>query len=76
MDDTNAGIDYSTVETKYRKYRGKKTLDQCKEGHRHKMLRNKIKDVLGEPPGFSYQTINFDELNKNLDIFLTYFTQE
>ena len=28
------------------------------------MLRSEIKDALGEPPGFSCQTINFDKLNK------------
>ena len=76
MDDADARTDYSTAETKYRNYRGKQILDQPKEDHRHAMLQNKIKDALGEPPGFSHQTINFDELNKDLDIFLTYLTQE
>ena len=38
MDDADAGNIYSIAETKYRKYRGKKTLDQRKEDHRYNML--------------------------------------
>ena len=78
MDDVDADIDYSTVKAGHRKYKrhGNKNLEQRKIEYREKMLRLEIKDALGEPPKSKRPTINFAEFCRNLEIFLTYITDE
>ena len=75
LDDVAAEIEYSIVENRHRRYKGKKTLEQRKVDFRARTLREEIKDALGVPPGNNRRTINFDELNKDHDIFLKYLTE-
>ena len=75
LDDINTCIDYSGVEKQYR--RGKKSLDERKEDHRIELLREEISDAIGEPGTTpSRRTIDFNALNKNINVFIEYLTNE
>ncbi len=78
LTDINTAVDYSDVINKYRKYRrngGKKTLEERKEECRIKLLRDHIAHTLNtpglQPRG---QTVNFDALENNVDVFVNYLT--
>lgn len=79
LDDLVAEIDYSGVESQFRKYRkngGEKSLDQRKEDFKTKLIRGAIGDRLGvpglQPTG---ATICFDALEESPDLFIKYLTE-
>jgi hypothetical protein len=52
MDDVVANIDYSSIISKYDKYRkngGKKSLEERKKEYKICLLRDEVKDALGAP---------------------------
>ena len=75
LDDVDANVDYSNLQSKHRKYKGKKTLSQRKIEFRAKALRIEISDALGEPPGSNRPTVNFSEMTKDIGVFLAYLTE-
>lgn len=78
LDDINTEIDYGPINrghSRYIRHGGKKTLPQRRYDYRMKLLREEANHALGTPSTTHHrQSIKFEVLENNVDIFLEYLT--